>query len=287
MTVTGILTAENGNHFIKSENGQRHFEDRLIWDGYIQHWKGQLVCAREVTQKDYTTGQPIILMWPHQPKPETPYVEIYYNERLVKYPASTFGHNAINVNGEFFNFSHLLNENETMDEGEFMYRPALGEFAPSPRTGAFEIMEDGTSYYDKFGRNFMRSIDVIYIEGLDTKKLSGIFHDTLNRIHRTPTDPDAPEKYRDFNFIRNSCTTMIRDGLRRYGFNALNGILPRDFFVAAAWVMTQAKEKMNLRVRLYTRPQLKVDEAEFSKQTPLVNPKNRVKNYRLSKMLSS
>lgn len=113
MTVTGILTTDNGNHFIQSDDGQRQFENRLIWDGYIQHWKGQLVCAREVPQKDYETGQPIILMWPHQPKPETPYVEIYYNERLVKYPASTFGHNAINVNGEFFNFSHLLNENET------------------------------------------------------------------------------------------------------------------------------------------------------------------------------
>lgn len=133
----------------------------------------------------------------------------------------------------------------------------------------------------------MRSIDVIHIEGLDTKKLSKIYHDTLNRIHGTPTNPDAPEKYRDFNFIRNSCTTMIRDGLHRYGFNALNGFFPRDFFVAAAWAMIQAKEKMNLKVRLYTRPQLKVDEAEFSKQTPLVNPKNRVKNYRLGKMRSS
>ncbi len=283
MTVKGILKASNGNHFIESENGQRHFENRLIWGGYIQHWLNQSMCARELPQKDYETDNPIILMWPHVPKPQTPYIEIYYNERLVKYPASTFGHNAINVNGEFFNFSHLLNENETMDEGEFMYRPALGEFAPSPRTGQFEIMEDGTPYYDKFGRNFMRSIDVIHIEGMDTEKLSGIYHDTLTKIHTAPVNPDAPEKYRDFNFLKNSCTTMIRDGLRRYGFSSLNGILPRDFFVAAAWAMVRAETALNLKVRFYTRPQLKVDEAGFSKQTPLINPKNRIKNIRLNR----
>ena len=68
---------------------------------------------------------------------------------MIKYPASTFGHNAINVNGEFFNFSHLINENESMDEAEYMYRPALGEFAPSPTTGKFEILEDGTWHINK------------------------------------------------------------------------------------------------------------------------------------------
>lgn len=286
MTVKGVLKVSNENYFMDSENGQRYFENRLIWDGYIHHWLGQMVCARELPQKDYKTGQPIILMWPYQPTPENSYVEIYFNERLVKYPASTFGHNAINVNGEFFNFSHLINENETMDEGEFMYRPALGEFAPSPTSGGFEITDDGTPYYDKFGRNFMRSIDVIHIEGLDIEKLSGIYHDTLDKIHGTPLSLDASEKYRDFNFIWNSCTTMIRDGLRRYGFTSLNGILPRDFFVAAGWTMVRAKEKMDLNVRLYTRPQLKVDEAEPSKQVPLFNPKNKIKNARLKKMLS-
>ena len=50
--------------------------------------------------------------------------------------------------------------------------------------------------------------------------------------------------------------------------------------------MVRAKEKMDLNVRLYTRPQLKVDEAEPSKQVPLFNLKNKIKNARLKKMLS-
>ena len=41
------------------------------------------------------------------------------------------------------NYSHLRmsGQNESMDEAEYMYRPALGEFAPSPTTGKFEILE--------------------------------------------------------------------------------------------------------------------------------------------------
>lgn len=287
MTITGRLSKLNGKYFIESENGVRHFENRLIWDGYIQHWLGQTVCARELPQKDYETEENIILIWPHQSKSKVPYVEIYYNERLVKYPASTFGHNAINVNGEFFNFSHLQNENETMDEGEFMYRPALGEFAPSPRTGKFEINKDENTFYDKFGRNFMRSIDVIYIEGINTEKLSSIYHDTLRKIYNTPQNAKSPEKYADFNFIWNSCTTMIRDGLRRYGFKSVNGIFPRDFFISAAWAICKVKEELNLNVKLYTRPQLNVAEADSSKKTPIFNPRNRIRNFRLKKIFNS
>lgn len=90
------------------------FEDRLIWKGYLTHWLGQYVCARELIQEDYESRQPIIIMWPDDPPHEEPFVDFYYNERLVKYPASTFGHNAINIEGNIYNFSHLLNENEIM-----------------------------------------------------------------------------------------------------------------------------------------------------------------------------
>jgi hypothetical protein len=260
-------------------------EENGIWDGYLNHWVNQNVCARKLPQQDYKTGEPIIIMWPDLPPSENPYVEIYYNERLIKYPASTFGHNAINVNGEFFNFSHLINENESMDEAEYMYRPALGEFAPSPTTGKFEILEDGTAYYDKFGRNFMRGIHVIRLEGIDVDRLSGIYHNELNTIHATPPNPDQPEKYRDFSFYKRSCTTLIRDGLLKYGFQKIRGFLPRDFFISAANSLMKTQKEMGLTVQLYNRPQLKVPEAPYSKNSFPMNPMNWIRLKKLQGMI--
>jgi hypothetical protein len=163
-----------------------------------------------------------------------------------------------------------------MDEAEYMYRPALGEFAASPHTGKYQIMGDGTAYLDKFGRNFMRTIHVIRVEGMDTDRLAEINHHELKKIHATPPNPKEPEKYRDFNLLKRSCTTIIRDSLRKYGFSRIKGILPRDFFISAAWELIKAQETFGLKVCLYRRPQLKVPEAPFSKQTPLLNLINRI-----------
>ena len=179
--IKGQLCQENGQSFIASANNN-YFEDRLIWQGYLTHWLGQKVVARELPQLDYDSSQPIIILWPDEPPPEEPCVDFYYNERLVKYPASLFGHNAININGNIYNFSHLLNENEIMTPEEYFYRPALGEFAPSPVNGKFEILANGTAYYDKFGRNFMRTVHVLRIRGMDTKRLSSILDEELEII---------------------------------------------------------------------------------------------------------
>ena len=276
MVYRGKLRWNNGSAFLETDTGERRLEGYRIWQGYVNHWRDQSVCVRMLPQKDYETHEPIIIMWPDEPKPTVPFVEIYYNERLVKYSASTFGHNAINVNGEFFNFSNLINENESMDEAEYMYRPALGEFAASPHTGKYQIMGDGTAYLDKFGRNFMRTIHVIRVEGMDTDRLAEINHHELKKIHATPPNPKEPEKYRDFNLLKRSCTTIIRDSLRKYGFSRIKGILPRDFFISAAWELIKAQETFGLKVCLYRRPQLKVPEAPFSKQTPLLNLINRI-----------
>ncbi|MBC8344758.1 MAG: hypothetical protein ISR82_07560 [Candidatus Marinimicrobia bacterium] len=285
MIYKGKLRWMNGTSFIETGKGERLLEECRIWDGYIHHWENQRVCARKLPQQDYETRESIIIMWPDEPPSEIPFVEIYYNERLVKYPASTFGHNAINVNGEFFNFSHLINENEVMDEAEYMYRPALGEFAPSPTTGKFEILENGTAYYDKFGRNFMRGIHVIRLEGIDADRLSGIYHDELNIIHATPSNPDHPEKYRDFSFYKRSCTTLIRDGLQKYGFQKINGFLPRDFFISAAMSLMKAQKKMGFTVQLYNRPQLKVPEAPYSRNSLPMNPMNWTRLKKLKGMI--
>lgn len=280
----GILTQQGKEAFVLGSHGETFFKNDHIWSGYLAHWLNQKVCGRYLPQKEYTTGKPIVLLWPDTPATPTPYMELYYNERLVKYWASSFGHNAINVAGRIYNFSHLLNENEVMTPEEYFYRPALGEFAPSPNNGRFEILANGQAYYDKFGRNFMRSIHVLRVEGIDVQRLATIFQDELDQIHSTPVDPRKPEKYREFNFFNRSCTTIIRDGLIRYGFSGIKGVLPRDFFVNAAARLLALQRKQSLSVQLFIRPQLKVPEAPYSRVTPLFNPYNRFKFRRLPKM---
>ena len=61
--ISGILIQENGTSFILDENNERHFKDRVIWDGYFTHWSGQNVCARELEQYDYENNKPIIILW--------------------------------------------------------------------------------------------------------------------------------------------------------------------------------------------------------------------------------
>ena len=160
MVYTGILTTDETNSFLLKRDGKHVLEENHIWDGYINHWAGQKVCARLLPQKDYDNEEPIVIIWPDIEPANVDFMELYYNERLVKYWPSLFGHSAICINGRIYNYSHLINENEVISIEEYFYRPAMGEFAPSPNTGSFEILDDGTAYYDKFGRNFMRTIHV-------------------------------------------------------------------------------------------------------------------------------
>ena len=194
-TITGILTVKNNKVFLKGVSGQNYLNDKHIWDGYVTHWKDYTVHARRLPQKDFNTGKCMYIFWPEKKKKSVPFLELYYNERLVKYTASIFGHNAINIGRDIFNFSHYINENEIMTPEEYFYRPALGEFAPSPTTGRFSLNENGRNYYDKFGRNFMRTIHVLRIEGIDEASLSHIFHEELKVIHNTEPHPRNSKKY--------------------------------------------------------------------------------------------
>jgi hypothetical protein len=279
---TGILTHKNGKSFLVDSKGMRLFEHEKIWPGYVTHWLGRNVNSRHLPQKDYETGKNIIIMWPYEEPSKTPFVELYYNERLVKYPFSLLGHLAINVNGEIFNYSHLINENEIILKEEYLYRPALGEFAPNPVTGLFDVSDPGRPYYDKFGRNFMRTIHALHIEGVDTKRLAGYYKRRLAEIVTSP-DPRRPEKYRDFSLFSRSCVTIIRDGLREYGFRDIRGIFPRDFFINAAYHLLQLHGTGALRVRLFKLPQLKVPEAPYSSLTFIMNPRNRPLAFKLPK----
>jgi len=101
------------------DDGVRYLEGKKIWSGYLAHWSGKKVCARRLPQKDYETGRSILILWPDEPAPEPPFVALYFNERLVKYPLSFLGHLAVLVNGKVFNFSHWMNENEAMSPEEY------------------------------------------------------------------------------------------------------------------------------------------------------------------------
>ncbi|MFH1414754.1 MAG: hypothetical protein ABIH89_01540 [Elusimicrobiota bacterium] len=281
--IKGILTVEGDRRFLKGDDGARLLEDELIWNGYLEHWTGRRLCARRLDECDYDTGRPIVIMWPDVPLPEYPFVEIYYNERLVKYPFSFMGHIAINVNGEIFNFSHLLIENEVMSPAEYFYRPALGEFAPHPDTMLFNIDDKEKPYYNKFGRQFMRTIHVLHIKGLDTVRLSDIYHNELKVIHSTPVNPKRPEKYRSTNVFTRNCATIIRDGLRKCGFPGISGIFPRDLFISAASSFLEAGKKGAVKAGMLRLRQLKVPEALYSVQTFVLNPMNLIRMKKLPK----
>ena len=269
--VTGILTQDNIASFILDESGDRHFEDRIIWDGYLAHWSGVKVHARELEQHDYKNNEPIIIIWPVESSSTEPFVDLYYNERLTKYFVSFLGHTAVNVNGSIFNFSHLMNENEIMEKEEYFYRPALGEFAPSPNNGLFEILEDGRVFYDKFGRNFMRTIHRIRIFGLDTEKMMATLKQSLDIILNTTPNPREPEKYKDFSIVSNNCATKIRDVFNQCGFPEIKGRFPRDLFVNTTYHLFCHPE---LDVQYAKLPQLFVPEAPMSMVSPLLNFRN-------------
>ena len=277
-TYKGILSREGEKTFLLGENGEVYFENEKIWSGYLDHWKDQSVCGRILPQRDYKENLPIVIIWPNVPEIETPFVELYYNERLVKYWASSLGHNAINVNGKIFNYSHLLNENEIISAEEYFFRPAVGEFAPSPNNSSFEVLEDGRTYYDKFGRNFMRTIHVVRVEGLDTNHLSQVYCRELDVIHSTKPNPKNPKKYPDFNFFTRNCSTIIRDGLNEVGLKKIKGIFPLDLFVNSAHHFLKTE---GLGTRIYKKPQLKVPEAPPSAMTTLLNFRNRLKQKQL------
>jgi hypothetical protein len=272
--VKGVLCREDGQIFLQGRDGERFFNSERIWKGYVTHWLGRKVCARNLPQVDYETGRPLILAWPDEEMPKNPFVEVYFDERLRKYPASLLGHISINVNGEVFNYSHLMNENEVMTPEEYLYRPALGEFAPHPELGKYHVDEDGKAYYDKFGRLFMRTVHVLSIEGLSTDLLSAYYHHELEKILNTAEDPKKPGYYPHFNLFTRNCATIIRDGLRNAGPTTVKGVFPRDLFINMVCQFLKLGKKESKRVTLFRLGQLKVPEAPCSALPPPVNPIN-------------
>lgn len=283
----GVLTKTSERSFLAGDNGSRHLEGEKIWSVYLAHWSGKKVCARRLPQVDYETGKPIILVWPEAPAPDQHFVELYFNERLVKYPLSFLGHLAVLANGKVFNFSHWMNENEAMSPEEYFFRPALGEFAPDPVSGRDNTEDPQRPYYDKFGRLFMRSIHVLRISGLDTRRLSGFFFTELEKIRSTPPDPKEPGKYRDFHILTRSCATIIRDGFQSLGFEKISGVFPRDLFISIAYFFLKLHRLPNVQASLHKLQQLQVPEASPSAMPPLLNPRNRFRHRTLRKQYNA
>ena len=277
----GILLKNGPTSYILDDNSKKHFQNRPIWSGYIKHWTGKRVCARILPQLDYENRDPIIIMWPNDDKTGDDFIELYYNEKLLRYPISFLGHIAININGNIFNFSNMINENEIISHEEYFHRPALGEFAPHPELGVFNADDENRPYLDKFGRQFMRTIHVLRIHGLDAEKFLKIFKAQLEIIHNTPKSLKNPEKYRDFKMFTRSCTTIIRDGFREYGFTKISGMFPRDLFIDVWYNFTKKIKTEKIKVQFYKMPQLKVPEVPYSKKTVIINPINWYKNYKL------
>ena len=238
----GILTKENGSVFLKDKSGSRFFTDDAVWSGYLKHWESGKLCGELLDETDYITGKRIVLLWPESPLPAGPFIELYYNERLPRYFYSYLGHTAINVNGEIFNFSHLVNECEVMNEAQYFYRPALGKFAPMPGAG-YCIDDPEHPYLDKFGRQFMRTIHVARITGYNTYSIAAALRSELDKIYCTPENPERPGVYRDFGIFTNSCTTIIRDVFRRNGFPGINGVFPREMYTSAVWNFMRMHER--------------------------------------------
>jgi hypothetical protein len=283
--ISGKLIVEGHESFLLDERGKKQFRGKFIWDGYTGHWEGKKLNARVLQQRDYSSGDNIIVMWPADNEEGRGVVELYYNERLVKYPVSLLGHIALNVDGCIFNFSHLINENEIITPEEYFFRPALGEFSPHPETGMYNDTDPERPYLDKFGRQFMRTIHVLRIEGLDNERLMTYCKKQLEIIYATPPDPGKPDKYADFNIFRRSCSTIIRDGFRECGFTGISGVFPRDLFVNMAYFFFRKVKDKKIRTAYYQRKQLKVPEAGFSKMTPLINPLNRLRSCLIRKDL--
>lgn len=278
----GILTISGSKSFLKGRDGTEYFSGDAIWSGYLRHWEGMSLRGRFLPETDYVTGKPVVLLWPEMASSDEPFVELYYNERLVKYRMSMLGHLAINVNGHIFNFSHLLNECEIMTEEEYFYRPALGRFGPSPE-GFFDTSDPERPYLDKFGRRFMRTIHVVRITGKETGILESILRGKLEKIYDTPVNPVRPEYYAEFSKVSNSCTTIIRDALREWGFKYIKGIFPRELFINAAWMFGKESRNGALTLSVFKLSQLLVDEAPMSSLSPVLNPVNYIKNLIMKK----
>jgi hypothetical protein len=264
-TIAGRLISKAGETYILTQNGEKKFTQAAIWHGYLQHFQNQRVLGRLLPQTDYETGRPIALLWPETKKESELFLEIYFNERLPNYLGSIFGHSAININGQIFNFAHKLNENEVLTWEEYFFRPAMGEFAPGPN-GKYDISNPHRPYYDKFGRRFMRTVVSLRVTGIkNTSFLLKYFHASMKKIKTQTVKAHAPDINHYFNLAFYNCVTELHAGLTAWGLKNLHNRFPLDFFLSCKQELTKLAAKQRWRISVAKLPQFKVPEAPWSK----------------------
>lgn len=263
--IEGVLLKTEQGCGVRTEDGETFFTQDHIWSGYIKHFQNQKVYARALPQTDYKTGRPIVFLWPNELLPQTPYVEIYFNEPLAAYLGSFFGHAAVNVNGRAFNFARKKNENEELAREEYFYRPARGEFAPAPK-GGYDISDAKHPYYDKFGRRFMRKVYVLRITGLqtaDTDRLAGYYRQALTRI--LERSKNSGDENPDFRMFSNNCVAELQKGLSGWGLPPVHRWIPKTFFEDCAREFYRLAPKRGWTISVQALPQLIVPEAKPSR----------------------
>ncbi|HPH02455.1 MAG TPA: hypothetical protein PK297_05830 [Spirochaetota bacterium] len=278
-----------------------------IWVGWLG-WKGREVCW--LPAEKVFPPCPVIL-----PRDQAGFsasderVSILFMHRLRGQIVSLFGHIAIIVRGRVWNFSAILEENECPRADEFFWRPCLSPFVPEGGTdlpvslhrahpigslwgirggqreaaGSPERFANDTSANksgpraDRYGRRFMRSMDVLEIAGLGSEAIAAL-EDALTQLLGRVNEA-APRSRRGespyFSPWKMNCAGFVREAFRLAGLAHFHSHLPRDLFVEIGWHFTRQARQPDSPIRVERRRLLQVAAPGIrpsSSAVPLMNP---------------
>ena len=236
-------------------------------------------------------------------------LQILFMHRLRGQVVSLFGHIAIIVRGRVWNFSAVLAENEMLEADEFYWRPCLPPFVPRGGTdlpaSLHRVHPAGSSWgtasgredapdpvqglvddrpaqkvgprADRYGRRFMRSMDVLDISGLEPASIAALeeaLAELMGRVREgAPRSRRGESPY--FSPWKMNCAGFVREAFALAGLAHFHSHLPRDLFVETGWHFTRQARQPGSAVRVERRrlPQVPVPGIRpSSSAVPLLNP---------------
>ncbi len=236
-------------------------------------------------------------------------VQILFMHRLRGQVVSLFGHIAIIVRGRVWNFSAVLAENEVLAADEFYWRPCLPPFVPQGGTdlpaSLHRVHPAGSSWgtvrdredapdpaqrlddersaqtsgprADRYGRRFMRSMDVIDISGLEPASIAALekaLTQLMDRVREAaPRSRRGESPY--FSPWKMNCAGFVREAFALAGLAHFHSHLPRDLFVEIGWHFTRQARLPESSVRIERRRMAQVAVSGIrpsSSAVPLLNP---------------